>query len=222
MKAMASSTGKNTNSVTEKLKNARRKKGITFAEITNEIKINKETIQAIESGEIKAKMHSTYLYGLVKSYADLLGFNGAKFAQLYMDEIRPENSKLLFSRTFKPLKALVTSKIAAGILAIGLLGISLVYIVWQFVSLASAPKLEVAYPPKDLIVKSTTITIKGRTSEGSEVFINDSPVLTDPDGSFTVEIFLNPGVNELNISAINALSKKASLERVVIAEYPTD
>ena len=66
------------------------------------------------------------------------------------------------------------------------------------------------------------MTVKGRTSENTDVAINGVSILTEPDGSFSASVPLRPGVNDLSIVATNRLTKTTTVERTIVADYQID
>ena len=53
---------------------------------------------------------------------------------------------------------------------------------------------------------------------GADVFINDSPILTSPDGSFSDKVLLANGINQIKVSARNKFGKEASKTIIVDAD----
>ena len=99
-----------------------------------------------------------------------------------------------------------------AVIAVGLVGIIL--IVSQ---LFLAPELTL-YEPGEIQLQQSSrqLVVSGKTSPGSDVIINNTPVAVGLKGEFNERVFLSPGVNRLQVQAINSLSRKAEREFVVV------
>jgi hypothetical protein len=60
----------------------------------------------------------------------------------------------------------------------------------------------------------------GRTDKGADVYIDDSQVLTNADGSFSEKVALVDGPNQIKVTANNRLGKKSYVYRNITASLP--
>lgn len=56
-------------------------------------------------------------------------------------------------------------------------------------------------PSIDAIVREASVTVKGTTSPGAEVFINDKETIADAKGNFSISIALDEGENYILVTA---------------------
>ena len=63
-------------------------------------------------------------------------------------------------------------------------------------------RLEVTFPPGDLVVDSETITITGIASPDATVSVNGNLAIPDVEGHFSMELTIPPWDNPLNIEVI--------------------
>lgn len=64
--------------------------------------------------------------------------------------------------------------------------------------------LAIGSPADGSTVSSSSVIVKGRTSAGAEVFVNDSEVRADANGNFSVKLTLEEGDNYILVVANDA------------------
>ena len=69
------------------LRGARKETGRSVADVANELRINVGYLNAIENGEIDALPSSTYVAGFLRSYGNLVGFDGNELARTYLGRV---------------------------------------------------------------------------------------------------------------------------------------
>jgi hypothetical protein len=69
--------------------------------------------------------------------------------------------------------------------------------------------LQVTNKPKETVGKDH-ITVQGKAEPGSKVTVNSEPVTLSADGSFSVELGLEPGGNKITVQAIDNAGNTAS------------
>ncbi|NTU61665.1 MAG: hypothetical protein HGA95_05025, partial [Caldiserica bacterium] len=79
------------------------------------------------------------------------------------------------------------------------------------------PMLDIS--PVASVIASNSITIDGRTNEGCRVTVNGKPATVDEKGQFKATIKLNPGSNNIVVTATNALGQ--SVTKVIKVESKT-
>lgn len=89
----------------------------------------------------------------------------------------------------------------------------LAYFGIQFGALAHAPELELYAPTQGLMTSSKSIEISGKTLPGAAVRVNNTPIPTNQDGSFSKRLVLGNGVNKLVIEAKKRYSRVRTIAR---------
>ncbi|MBI5019028.1 hypothetical protein HZB58_02035 [Candidatus Gottesmanbacteria bacterium] len=84
------------------------------------------------------------------------------------------------------------------------------------VSRATGISLTVSSPTNNTTTSSESISVKGKTVAGAEVFVNDVETRADASGNFSVTITLDEGENYILIVVNDALGNYSEKELTVI------
>ncbi len=71
----------------------------------------------------------------------------------------------------------------------------------ETVSTSDKISLVITSPALGSVLKSSNVTINGKTSPNAEVFVNDASTKADANGNFTLNVSLDEGENTLIINA---------------------
>lgn len=93
--------------------------------------------------------------------------------------------------------------------------IILLYLGFQINAFAGSPVLFIDLP-QDLTVEQETIIIKGQTSRDSKILINNQELAVDDQGNFQEEVYLQMGLNILNLQAVNSRGKATYVQKRVL------
>lgn len=197
------------------LREARDSLSISLKQAALDTRIDIKRLEQFEAGIFD--IHETYTRGQLNSYAKHLGLNPDVLTKLESDESQADVN---LSRRYKRARSFVASNSIVAALLVGALLVVSVAVAWLIISYFSAPRLEVYSPDQDGIVTAYSVLVEGETSSGSDVFVNGEPVLVDLEGAFTHRVLLREGLNEIQIRAVNSLSREAVEERIIIADFP--
>lgn len=78
------------------------------------------------------------------------------------------------------------------------------------------PPLDVAFPET---TRGERVVVAGKTAPGSFVYVDSLPVTPAPDGAFSLEVSLTPGLNSILVEAIDEAGN-ASYRRGIIQRNP--
>lgn len=205
--------------VGEELQARREELGYTLHKVEVATKIRGRYLRAIEASDFANLPNDVYSRGFVRQYAQYLGLPGAQFAKRYQDERGGAGKP---AQQVKPravaLRLGATSRWAASLAVLAILALIIGYLVWQFSSLTSAPKLALSSPTQDMVVDSANIAVTGETAPGSDVFLNDVALPSDVNGKFTTTLALQPGINEVRVVAKNKLGKQTRVTRNILSK----
>ncbi len=217
-------------SLSELLRKRRDELGYTLKDVERATNIRNVYLEQIEAGDYDRLADDVYAKGYVKNYADFLGFDTKPIMQLYTKErvahrhvSADAHSRLKASGfSLKPIggdSVVVTPKAFTILLGVATFLIAAGYIIWQFVLLASPPKITLN-SQIPATVSTNYVIVSGQVDAGSDLFINNSPVLISPDGSFSERIAVQDGNNPIAISARNKLGKTSTVSRNIVAQLP--
>lgn len=205
--------------VGDELRVRREELGYSLHKVEVATKIRGRYLRAIETSDFANLPNDVYSRGFVRQYAQYLGLSGAEYAKRYQAERGGVQKP---SQQVKPravaLRLGATSRWVASLAVLGVLAVIIGYLLWQFSSLTSAPKLDVQSPTQDLVIDSASISVKGTTDPGADVFLNDVALPSDVNGAFSTTLALQPGINEVRVLAKNKLGKETRITRNILSK----
>ena len=205
----------------ERLKEERANKGITIDQASASTKIRSSFLSAIEKGEYSKLPSAAYAAGFVRNYAVFLGLPEKEILGLFRREfdenkayrVMPEG---MARREDFPLRKFKLKQTA--ILGVIIFTALAIYIIFQYRFAFLGPALSISSPQNKAVVSSSNISVKGKTSPDSTVFVNDQPVSVADDGSFTKDMNVFPGDNKIIIRSVNRFGRETSVVRDVKAQ----
>ncbi len=209
----------------EKLYKARKKRGLSLKEIEKKTKIRACYLAALEEGDYDSLPPDVYIQGFLRNYAKFLNVEYKKLLKLYKRErgIKENIKKVKSPSIPRPISSpsfVITPKTFLIIFLILGLVLILGYIWFQFNAFASPPSLEIEEPADNITVKTSTITIQGKTEATAELQINKQPINIDAEGRFKTIISLQNGVNYIEIISKNKMDKQRVVNRTIMADLP--
>jgi len=204
--------------VGEILSEARTKKEITLEEAEKATKIRKKILQDLEKGNWNY-LPATSIKGLLKNYASFLSLDEKRILAFFRREYDEKRAAKIVKppqkmiRRFRLTPAVVTSLMLAGVVVVVFL-----YLFSQYRSFTAAPLLEIEEPKEGAKVSSLEVNVVGRTWDDATLKINGEQVQISPGGTFSVEVRLKEGVNDLTITSANRFGKISTVKRTVVVE----
>lgn len=205
----------------ELLHKRRKELKLSFEDIEQETHIRRKYLKLIEAGDYSALPNDVYSRGYVKNYSEHLGFDTKEILRLYSQErhqhAESSGQSKEPARTLKPIDSqtyTITPRSILVVLTSLFVLIMVGYVGWQLSQLSTPPVITLTNQEKS-IVNTSYVIISGEVDGGSDVYINDSPILTTPDGSFSERVMLVEGSNQIKISAKNKFGKESSKTIIV-------
>jgi transcriptional regulator with XRE-family HTH domain len=196
----------------------RESKKIELEEAAKHLRIKKEYLIALENDEYDKLPSGLYGRQFLKKYCQLLRLNYKKILADTPLAESEEDSNPFSQKILKPWNLLVFPKLFKNILLIFLFFVFILYLLFYFRGLSSAPKLIVDYPDKNLVTKLNNLEIKGKTDPETEVIINGNSIISNENGDFIYEIRLKTGLNNINIIAKKKHGRETVLQRQILVE----
>ena len=200
----------------ERLYEERIRRGLTLEEVSKATRIRSSFLSAIEKGDYKKLPSGTYALGFVRNYAKFLALPERELLALFKREYDEEKfikvlPEGLARREDFPLKRI---KIAQTFKVLSVVFVALLaYILFQYRSAIFNPPLNVSTPKEGEIIKTSQITIIGKTDPNTTVFVNSETASLDRDGNFKKTIGVFTGKSKITIKAVNNFNKTTVVER---------
>ncbi|HSX48483.1 MAG TPA: RodZ domain-containing protein [Candidatus Nanoarchaeia archaeon] len=209
-------------SVAQTLKKKRQSLKLSLRDVELATKIRGKYLTKFETGDYGDIPNDIYTRGFIGNYAEFLGLDPKVVTKQYLAERGEiEVAPVSLPKPVAQRRFILTPKIfiLAGFLVASAAVVA--YLYSQFSALAAPPQLEVTAPVADQVIYGSLIDVAGHAGGGSDVFINDSPILTDANGNFSDKLALQDGVNTVRIRAKNKVGKETVLTRNILAHLPT-
>ncbi len=205
-------------SIGKKLKSVREGKKINLEEVSSNLKIGQQFLEAIEVGNYEMIPGEVYLRGFVKNYSEYLGLDSTRALKVLKRE-REYARKIKQSLRVKKEKQLPDTnlKFTPGklfwfifVLVLAIFGILM--LIRAFVAI-QRPKLFLTFPMEaeasytqtyKIDTSSEKIKLKGEINAGNGLYLNDKVIETFGLGEFeTPDIELREGENNFEIKTRN-------------------
>jgi len=204
----------------EKLRRARKKKGVDLLDAELETKVRAKYLESLELEDFDFLPNDIYVKGFLTAYCEYLGLDSEKMLKLYRQQqlMKKNNIDDSFSlpKVNSERSITITPKLVVLFSTAVFCILAIVYIAMQVFSFASAPKLLVTDPTHDLVVEEENIQVRGETNPGVTLKINKEPIVVNADGRFESEITLQKGINTILITALSKSNKETS--KIVVVE----
>lgn len=205
------------------LRQMREQKGLTLDKASQDSKIIKKILQALEQEDYQNLPPSPYLEGLIKDYARYLRLNEEKVLALYLkNKKNSTTSDASFSHKESVKSVLPFSQIVAHFLQFFLLGLFLVYCGWELSQFLLPAKITLFTPTPNFVASNPDLEIKGQVKRAKSLFLQGQEIRFDQRGFFQEQLRLVEGLNTLELKAFNPLGKETTLEQQVFFSSPVN
>lgn len=200
----------------EKLQKIRIEHRMSLVEVSRATKIQVKYLEAIEKGVYTALPAEVYVRGFLRGYARCLGCDEAAILRLYEREQEIQASLGATPQTVDtkrlsgvkwPVFVVTARMVWAMIITVAVL-VTFVYLFREYYAFVSAPRLIIHEPIDQDIVFHADLFVRGETDKRARVSINGEPVSVDAEGNFVEKLLLQPGLNIIDISAVNRFEKE--------------
>lgn len=198
----------------ELLSSQRKKKKISLDKAALDLVIKKRYLEALETEQWEKLPEPTFARGYIKSYAQYIDLDSGYLLALYRREF--DESKLPKKTSFREEKRLffTPTKFINLVFIIAVITF-ITYIIVQYSSIFSSPKLEIISPKEDETTALPIVQIAGKTEKDATVSVNGQFLPVDDKGNFNGEYKLTDGKNYIEIITSFRLSPKNKMHRTV-------
>lgn len=197
-----------------RLRDVRLKKNLTLSDVSQQTKIRPEFLQAIENGEYEKLPSSSYAQGFVRNYASFLGLPEKEALALFRREFDEERIYRVLPKGLPESQFSVKRfKSSTLSLVVALFASLLIFILFQYRDAFINPGLTINTPAENEVIKTSDVTISGKTDPANLVFIETFPVSPDTEGNFKKIITLFEGKNQITIRVVNRFNRETKVVR---------
>lgn len=197
------------------LSSQRKAKKISLKKVSADLLIKEEHLSALESGDWSSLPEPTFVKGFIRNYSQYLGLDPGFLLALYRreyDEAKYPKKPSIFER--KKRLMLTPNKLVNAVFILAIL-VFVGYLTIQYLSILSAPKIEVFAPSDDLTTNVPYVIVSGKTEKETTVAINGEFVPIDSEGNFSYQVKLDDGKNIIEVTASKRLSPKSKVIKIV-------
>lgn len=192
-------------------------RNINHEKLSQATGIPERYIWAIQNINIEKLPAAPYVRGYIKKISEMLQLNHDELWELYKKELEHKRSGAydkLPSNRFA-IKHISKSTALLTLLAILLI----IYTLFSLDRLIGEPNLIVASPENSLIATSENpLQITGKLEQKDKLTINGEEVFIGPDGAFSKEYDLQPGLNVIEFKAKRLLGREVTITKRVLYE----
>lgn len=184
------------------LSEERIKGNITIEQVSQATKIRTNYIEAIENDNYSVFESMVYAKGFIKLYANYLKIDQNKVVALFRRYTHEDIKESKITPISKLPTIIFSQKLIIGIILSVFLFAVFIYVIIQFYNFQQPPTLVITYPQSEQVtINNDKITISGYTDVGSQISINNEPVIVDERGYFSLDIGLSYGDNVIILKA---------------------
>jgi len=194
------------------LKEVREKSGLSLDEFAQKLRVSQWIIQNLEDEEFKKLPVDPYVFSILKKYSQNFGLNFDFLKELWLKTKNDfsKNNPLPQNR-FK-IQNSFNIKIHPAIIIFIVVFVFLLVQVFNFIKI---PKIVLENVPK--VATSSVLNLTGYVSgEIKDLAINGEKINLENNNKFFYELVLKPGINFLNLRAINFINKEGLLKTEII------
>ena len=205
----------------QRLHDERKKKGLTLDQVADATKIREEFLAAIEKGEYDKLPSPSYAKGFVRSYTRFLELPEKETLALFRREFAGDEDYDVLPEGLSGKKEVPIRKFKirqAFLLGIIIFLLLISYIFFQYRYAFINPPLDIDSPKEMANLSSSTVTVTGKTDPAATVYIEDTAVPVNDDGSFKKEVVEFPGKTTITIKVVNRFGRQTTIERHIVVK----
>jgi len=208
------------------LRQAREQKGITLEKVSQDLKIVKSLLIAIEKDQYQDLPPPVYLKGIIVQYSRYLRLDENTILNLYhksngrnissgAKDILPQNRFHLYHSPIIQFLIIAFRRLLKFTFLIFIVG----YCLFEILQFILPAQIILYYPPPNFNTSDPNLIISGKVIRGKILYFQDQEITFDRQGLFQASLNLNPGQNTINLKAINALGRETDLSQLVIFSH---
>ncbi len=197
------------------LKEEMKERGISMQQLAELTEISPKYLRALIDSETENLPPAPYVRGYLQKIADVLETDFSVLWNYYAADQSVQKSGAMDTLPRNRYALRPINKVS--ILITGAVIILLAIFFPSITDFFGKPSLELSSPQSETTFSEADhVTIAGRVKHAEDsVYINDTGVVVEPDGSFSKEVPLSEGANAFDVKAKRFLGREAHITRTV-------
>ena len=200
------------------LKKARLEKGLSLERASEDLRIQKKFLEALEDQKFQIFSSPVHVTGFLKNYSEYLGLEASQMLAFYRRDYGDVRQTLANVKPVGVRLPFFTPDKLAGVVIVSIFVTFFSYLLFQYSLFLKLPSLTVETPSGDTRVTSLQMLVSGRVSPDVQLKINGQEVNLGKDGKFSESIVLKNGTNVLTFIAANKAGRETRVVRNIVAE----
>ncbi len=179
--------------------------------IAQELRVPPSTIEQLETPS-SSTIPESNMYGLYIRYAKYLEVDMDRVQLLMVDaaEATTKEGRRRKRSSVLPKHSIAVPKLGRYASILAVVGVIIGYAGLQIIGFNAPPRLEVTQPSEIHTTKEESVVVEGVSEADSSVFIAGQPITVAGDNSFSETLYLQPGINIVEVSAVDGFSKTST------------
>jgi len=188
----------------EILKAKRDQLRLELEQVSKKLKIQRIYLEALESNNYQTFDSKVIARGFLVKYANFLDLDTEKVLAFWRRDFSIGRIDIGPKETVRKNFTL-SPKTMGGLVLVTIFTIFIVFGYVQYQKLRKPPLLSVNSPKDGISIDMDRVSLEGKASWDSELFLNDKKISIDSDGKFLENLYLSPGINKFTLKALNSL-----------------
>ncbi len=196
---------------------------LSLVEVAEKSGVKQQFIADLEEGNFERLPADVYVLGFLRQLGALYHIDVEMLISQYKRErmiqqqlTRQKAQQHLNKNWFS--RVVITPKVLSVTAGVVFVTGTLVYIIWQILSINRAPALEILEPKDRQIIKDSSVSVSGKTEPGMNVTINGENVFVDDRGEFKTKVGVGSGPKQLEFVARNKFGKATGKSVSIVGE----
>jgi len=207
--------------VAEQLRRGRQEKKISVLEVSKRLKIRVIYLEALEKANYKALPTGVYGRNFLREYAQFLGLDSTQLLSQFARETKnstPLDGDMFERKVVSRRNLVVLPQLLRNAIIGVLITACLVYLIFLLQRIFEPPVLIIAFPPDNFTTFDIRLVIQGQSEPETDIKINNQNVLADNQGYFEREVYLQQGLNIIEVTSEKKYSRSATITRQVLVK----
>ncbi|MEI7741697.1 MAG: hypothetical protein WCJ29_04280 [bacterium] len=181
-------------------------------------------VKALLNNDFKQLPGAYYTKHLIKKCSELLNGRAEYAESLFLRSVSTSDivespEKIFEYRRVRGAALIVVARVLTGLAFVGVFAALMISFGGNIRKALTPPSIDLLNPATDLVTSNRELKVEGKTEPEVIIKINGEQVVTDDVGVFSMPLYLNDGLNIVEVRAAKRYSKEQVVYRRVLVEY---